>query len=94
VSQLKLASESGSVFDPATQGEFRDQIKVINDALRQLAGNGVLAPGDTTINDPLNAPYILHVNPTQGGIRLQQGPTQVGMMMISTARCVALSCSA
>jgi hypothetical protein len=66
VSQLKLASESGSVFDPATQGEFRDQIKVINDALRQLAGNGVLAPGDTTINDPLNAPYILHVNPYTG----------------------------
>lgn len=65
MAQLKLASQPGSLYDPAVQREFREQIAVLNDAVRQLAGRGEVAPG-TTINDPLNAPYVLYVNPYTG----------------------------
>ena len=39
-----------------TQGQFRSQIDVVADELRQLAGNADI-PGD-----PLTAPYVLYVN--------------------------------
>jgi len=42
------------------QGEFREQIDVVADELRQLAGNADVP------SDPLNAPYILYVNPYTG----------------------------
>ena len=42
------------------QGDFRDQIDVVADELRQLAGNADVP------NDPLSSPYVLYVNPYTG----------------------------
>ena len=45
-----------------TQGEFREQIDALTDAVRQLGGKAEIAPGSTVVNDPLSAPYVLYVN--------------------------------
>ena len=58
---LKRAGEEGSIGDlDISQGDFRGQMDVVSDEMRQLAGNAI-TPGD-----PLNAPYILYVNPYTG----------------------------
>ena len=63
MSVLLQAGDPGSVGNQnVTQGEFRDQIEAINDSIRQLAGRPVVERGDAAVNDPLNTPYILHVN--------------------------------
>ena len=49
-----------------TQGEFRSQINALTDAFRQLGGDPVIAPGSTTVNDPLNAPFVLYVDSNIG----------------------------
>ena len=49
-----------------TQGEFREQIDALTDAVRQLGGNAEIAPGTTVVNDPLSAPYVLYVNSYTG----------------------------
>lgn len=43
-----------------TQGEFRSQVDVVADELRQLAGNADVP------SDPLTAPYVLYVNSYTG----------------------------
>ena len=48
------------------QGEFRSQIAALNDAVRQLGGKAEIAPDGITVNDPLNAPYVLYVNSYTG----------------------------
>ena len=48
------------------QGEFRDQQDVIGDSLLQLGGRGEVTPGSGAVNDPLNAPFVLYVNPYTG----------------------------
>ena len=47
------------------QGEFRDQQNVVGDSLLQLGGRGEVSQG-ATVNDPLNAPFVLYVNPYTG----------------------------
>ena len=47
------------------QGEFREQQDVIGDSLLQLGGRGEVGPGET-VNNPLNAPFVLYVNPYIG----------------------------
>ena len=60
---LLQAGDPGSIGNQnVTQGEFRDQINAINDAIRQLAGQPTINPGDTVVNEPLNTPYVLYVN--------------------------------
>ena len=49
-----------------TQGDFRSQIDALTDAMRQLAGDPEIAPGTTTVNNPLNAPYTLYVDANIG----------------------------
>ena len=49
-----------------TQGEFRQQIDALTDAVRQLGGKAEIAPGTTVVNDPLSAPYVLYVNSYTG----------------------------
>ena len=49
-----------------TQGEFRSQIDALTDAVRQLGGDPVIAPGATTPNNPLNAPFVLYVDSNIG----------------------------
>ena len=50
-----------------TQGEFRGQIDVVADSLLQLAGNADVGSGvDLNDLDPLNAPFVLYVNPYIG----------------------------
>ena len=48
------------------QGDFRAQQDVVGDSLLQLGGRGVVAPGSGSVNDPLNAPFVLYVNPYIG----------------------------
>ena len=50
-----------------TQGEFREQIDVVADSLRQLAGNADVPA------DPLTAPYILYVNSYTGSDAYVEG---------------------
>lgn len=47
------------------QGQFRGQQDVIGDSLLQLGGQGNVTPGFEQ-NDPLNAPFVLYVNPYIG----------------------------
>lgn len=49
----------------SSQGTFRAQLAALTDAVRQLGGNPEIGPG-AVINDPLNAPYLLYVNPYTG----------------------------
>ena len=49
-----------------TQGEFREQIDALTDAVRQLGGKAEIVRGNTVINDPLSAPYVLYVNSYTG----------------------------
>lgn len=57
MTELNRAGENQSLGDlNTTQGQFRDQIDVVADELRQLAGNADIP------DDPLNAPYILYVS--------------------------------
>ena len=48
------------------QGDFRTQQNVIGDSLLQPGGRGEVQPGTGTVNDPLNAPFVLYVNPYTG----------------------------
>lgn len=61
---------SGQVGSPGhidvSQGDLRAQLDAITDAVRQLAGKAEIEPGSTTVNDPLNAPYVLYVNSYTG----------------------------
>ena len=47
------------------QGDFRTQQNVIGDSLLQLGGQGEVSPG-ASVNDPLNSPFVLYVNPYIG----------------------------
>lgn len=49
----------------SSQATFRAQISAITDAIRQMGGNAEIGSGAVT-NDPLNAPYVLYVNPYTG----------------------------
>ena len=61
MTELNRAGEAGSLGHIDTiQGDFRNQIDVVADELRQLAGNADVP------NDPLSAPYVLYVNPYTG----------------------------
>ena len=48
------------------QGDFREQQDAIGDSLRMLAGFAEVEPGAGTVNNPLNAPFVLYVNPYTG----------------------------
>ena len=48
------------------QGQYRDQIDALTDAVRQLGGKAEIEGGSTVVNDPLNAPYVLYVNSYTG----------------------------
>ena len=49
----------------SSQRIFRQQLATLTDAVRQLGGAAQIGPG-AVINDPLNAPYVLYVNPFIG----------------------------
>ena len=67
MTEIRKAGESNSLGDlDVPQGEFREQIDALTDAVRQLGGNPEIAPGPSVVNDPLNAPYVLYVNSYTG----------------------------
>ena len=67
MTEIRKAGESNSLGDlDVPQGEFREQINALTDAVRQLGGNPEIAPGPSVVNDPLNAPYVLYVNSYTG----------------------------
>lgn len=67
MTEINRAGEAQSLGHiDSTQGEFREQIDALTDAVRQLGGKAEIAPGNTVINDPLSAPYVLYVNSYTG----------------------------
>jgi hypothetical protein len=56
-----------------TQGEFRQQLAALTDALRQVAGNAAIVPGAAGQADPLSAPFTLYVNPYTGSDKFVGG---------------------
>ena len=74
MTEIRKAGESNSLGDlDVPQGEFREQIDALTDAVRQLGGNPEIAPGGTVVNDPLSAPYILYVNSYTGSDKFVAG---------------------
>jgi hypothetical protein len=66
VSSIILPGSLGAISDiDTTQSQFRQQITAITEAVRQLGGNPEIGAG-AVVNDPLNAPYVLYVNPYTG----------------------------
>ena len=67
MAEINKAGDSGSLghIDIA-RGQYRDQIDALTDAVRQLGGKAEIEPGNTTLNDPLSAPFILYVNSYTG----------------------------
>lgn len=75
MTQLKLAGESGALDNiNASQAQFRQQIAALNDLMRQIAGNAIVAAGSTIAVDPLSAPFTLYVNPYTGSDKFVGGP--------------------
>lgn len=70
MAKLNRSNAASPNFGPGNiaipQGSFRDQQDVIGDSLLQLGGRGEVVPGSGTVNDPLNAPFVLYVNPYIG----------------------------
>jgi hypothetical protein len=57
VTEINRAGQTGSLGHiDTTQAQFRGQVDLVADELRQLAGNADLP------SDPLSAPYVLYVN--------------------------------
>ena len=74
MTEIRKAGESNSLGDlDVPQGEFREQINALTDAVRQLGGNPEIAPGPSVVNDPLNAPYVLYVNSYTGSDKFVSG---------------------
>lgn len=67
MTEIIRGGQAGSPDDiNVSQGDYRAQLAAITDAVRQLGGNPKIAPGGTTVNDPLSAPYVLYVNSYTG----------------------------
>lgn len=67
MTEIIRGGQAGSPDDiNVSQGDYRAQLAAITDAVRQLGGNPEIAPGGTTVNDPLSAPYVLYVNSYTG----------------------------
>ena len=74
MTKITRAGQSGSLGDiDVPQSGFRDQINALTDAVRQLGGSAEIASGSTTVNDPLNAQYVLYVNPQIGSDNFVSG---------------------
>jgi hypothetical protein len=74
VNRLKRDGQPGALSDQGiAQGDFRQQIGLLTDMLRQLAGNPNVAAGNTAQADPLSAPFTLYVNPYIGSDRFVGG---------------------
>ena len=67
MTELNRAGQNNSLGDlNISQGNYRDQSDYVSDAIRQLGGKADIEPGaNTDLTDPLNAPYVLYVNPTR-----------------------------
>ena len=75
MTELNRAKQNNSLGDlNISQGSYRDQSDYVSDALRQLGGKADIKPGaNTDLTDPLNAPYVLYVNPYTGSDDIEFG---------------------
>ena len=74
MAKINKAGQRGSLGHiDASQGQFREQINALTDAVRQLGGNPEIAPGGATVNDALNSPFILYVNSYTGSDKYVTG---------------------
>lgn len=65
MSQLERAGQGGALDVATSQAAAKEQLATLVDMMRQLGGKAETGPG-ALINDPLSAPYVLHVNPYIG----------------------------
>lgn len=73
MTKIVRGGQSGSLDHiNSSQATFRSQIAALTDAVRQLGGAAEIGSGAVT-NDPLNAPYVLYVNPYTGSDRFVGG---------------------
>lgn len=63
---VKKAADSGSWPLASDQATVKQQLTAMLDGLRQLIGSANIAGGSVELNDPLNAPFQLYVNPYIG----------------------------
>ena len=63
---VKRSGESGSWPLASDQATVKQQLAAMLDGLRQLIGSANIAGGSAELNDPLNAPFQLYVNPYIG----------------------------
>lgn len=63
---IKKAADAGSWPLAASQADVKAQLTAMLDGLRQLLGNANILAGSGELNDPLNAPFQLYVNPYIG----------------------------
>ena len=67
MTELNRAGQENSLGHiDTTQKDFRNQIDTLTDMVRQLGGNGQVESGGAQVNNPLNAPYVLFVDPILG----------------------------
>ena len=67
MTELNRAGANGSLGHIDTsQGDYREQIDALADGFRQLGGNAEIKAGSTVVNNPLNAPFLLYVDPYIG----------------------------
>ena len=67
MTELNRAGANGSLGHIDTsQGDYREQIDALADGFRQLGGNAEIKRGSTVVNNPLNAPFLLYVDPYIG----------------------------
>ena len=63
----------GGLANAPSQGDFRKQLAVLTDLMRQIAGDAAVVAGDQGSMDPLNAPFALYVNPFIGSDKYVPG---------------------
>ena len=63
MAEINRTGETNSVGSlDISQGQFREQVQGMADALRQLGGKAEISNSGSVVNDPLSAPFIIYVN--------------------------------
>jgi hypothetical protein len=74
VASLRRSIDSGSLSDrDISQAQFREQVGVVTDLLRQITGDATISAGNKHSVTPLATPFVLHVDPLIGSDRFVSG---------------------
>lgn len=74
MASLRRSIEKGSLSDrDISQAQFREQVGVVTDLLRQVVGDAAISHGSKRPVAPLASPFILYVDPLIGSDRYVSG---------------------